>query len=121
MKGGRSGKRSLQGFFSRLVGFSLRILIGLPVHDCSNAFKMYRKEFLDSVEIEERSFASSLEITAKAFIRGYKMTEVPTHFSKRESGESKFKIIDVSMNYAYWFFWSIFKCYSKRLGLKTCL
>ena len=121
MKGGRREERSFQGFLSWLVGFSLRIIISMPVHDCSNAFKMYKKKLLDSIEIKEVGFASSLEITVKAFIGGYKITEVPTYSKKREAGKSKFQIINAGKNYAYWFFWSIFKCYSKRLGLKTCL
>ena len=109
MKGGGRDGRPLQGFFSRSVGLALNKLIGIPTHDCSNAFKMYRKDVIDTIEIEEAGFASSLEITVKAFIDGFKITEVPTYWKKREAGESKFQISSVAKNYIYWFFWSIFK------------
>ncbi len=109
MKGGKRTGRPLQGFFSYCVGFALYYLIGIPTHDCSNAFKMYRKHVLDSIDIEEAGFASGLEITVKAYFGGFKITEVPSAWKKREAGESKFKITSVAGNYFYWFFWSMLK------------
>ena len=114
MKGGSRGGKPLQGFFSRLVGFTLHVFIGIPTHDSSNAFKMYTKEVLDSIDIEEAGFASSLEISVKAFSEGFKITEVPTGWRKREAGESKFNIANVSKNYIYWFLWALFKSFKRR-------
>jgi len=118
MRGGKRLGRPLQGFFSKAVGLILYYLIGIPTHDSSNAFKMYRKEALDAIDIKEAGFASLLEITVKAFIKGFKITEVPTIWKKREAGKSKFKMSSVSKNYIYWFFWSVFMSFRKRL---TCL
>jgi len=114
MKGGKREGRPIQGFFSKSVGLILCHLIKIPTHDSSNAFKMYRKEVLDSIVIEEAGFASSLEITVKAFIKGFKITEVPTKWRKREAGKSKFQINSVARNYIYWFFWTLFHACLKR-------
>jgi dolichol-phosphate mannosyltransferase len=114
MQGGSREGRPLQGFFSRLVGIALHMFIRIPTRDCSNAFKMYRKEVLDSINIEEAGFASSLEASVKAFSKGFKIAEVPTCWKKREAGESKFSITNVSKNYIYWFFWALFKNFNRR-------
>ncbi|MBN1405029.1 MAG: glycosyltransferase [Candidatus Omnitrophica bacterium] len=108
MTGGKRLGRPTQGFFSKSVGLALYYFIGIPTHDSSNAFKMYRKEALDKINIEEAGFASALEITVKAFIAGFRIAEVPTTWKKREAGESKFRITNAAKNYFYWFFWSLF-------------
>ena len=100
MPGGRKiGGRFLQSFFSRLVGMSLRILARIPTHDVSNAFKMYTKEVLDSVKIQEKGFAMSMEITVKAYFQGFRITEVPTTWKDRTAGKSHFRIVRVGSHY----------------------
>ena len=52
--GGKHDEDSeVKGMFSRFVGLSLRRLVGVPTHDATNAFKMYRSEVLKSITIEE--------------------------------------------------------------------
>lgn len=106
--GKKLGGRFLQSFFSKLGSVSLHYLSGIPTHDASNAFKMYRKEALDSIEIEEAGFASSLEILVKLYRKGCKITEVPTIWRDRIAGKSNFNISKVIKNYLRWYFWSIF-------------
>ena len=109
MKGGEKiGGRLLQTLFSRWAGISLQLLTGIPTHDASNAFKMYRKSVLDSIEIEEAGFASSLEIIVKLYRKGYKIIEIPTRWIDRVAGESSFNIPKVLKNYLRWFFWALF-------------
>lgn len=109
MKGGkRVGGRLSQGLFSRFVGLTMRLFTGIPTHDCSNAFKMYRKEVLDNIEIEEAGFAVSMEMIIRAFSERVKITEVPTTWYGREKGESKFKILSVGKNYLKWYVRALF-------------
>ena len=109
MKHGKKlGGRFLQTLFSRWSGLSLCYLTGIPTHDASNAFKMYRKEALDSIEIKEAGFASSLEIVVKLFLKGFKITEIPTVWKDRVAGESNFRIWKVIRNYLRWYLWAVF-------------
>jgi len=109
MKQGRKlGGRFLQTLFSRWAGLSLCHLTGIPTHDASNAFKMYRKEALDSIEIKEAGFASSLEIVVKLFLEGFKIAEIPTVWKDRVAGASSFNISRVLSNYLHWYFWALF-------------
>jgi glycosyltransferase involved in cell wall biosynthesis len=107
-QGKKLGGRFLQTLFSRWAGLSLCCLTGIPTHDASNAFKMYRKEALDSIEIKEAGFASSLEIVVKLFLKGYRITEIPTIWKDRVAGESSFNVWKVIRNYLRWYFWALF-------------
>ncbi len=106
-EGRRLGGLALQGFFSRHVCSSLRKLTGIQTHDVSNAFKMYRTEILRTTPLEEAGFASSLEICVKAFLKGYRITEVPTIWKGRTAGTSSFKMLKVARSYFRWYLWAI--------------
>lgn len=109
MKHGRKlGGRFLQSLLSRWSGLSLCFLTGIPTHDTSNAFKMYRKEALDSIEIKEAGFACSLEIVVKLFLKGFKITEIPTVWKDRVAGVSSFNLGKVLRSYLHWYFWALF-------------
>ena len=105
--GGKIGGRFLQNMFSKFVGISLHLLTGIPTRDVSNAFKMYRRDVVANMNIEEAGFASSLEITVKAYVKNYRITEVPTVWRGRTKGQSSFRIFRVSKNYIRWYIWAL--------------
>ncbi len=106
-EGKRLGGPRIQGFFSRHVCASLKKLTGIPTHDVSNAFKMYRTELLRTTPLDEAGFASSLEICVKAFLKGYRIAEVPTTWKGRTAGKSSFKMLKVARSYFRWYLWAI--------------
>ena len=55
----------MQGFFSRFVGVTLHLLTGIPTKDVANAYKMYRKDVLLSLNLKEKGFAISMEACVK--------------------------------------------------------
>lgn len=55
MKGGRQiGGPLIKKTLSRMAGVSLRHIAGLPTHDATNSFKLYRKSMLDTIELESQ-------------------------------------------------------------------
>ena len=109
MKGGRRvGGPKFQGFFSRFVGLSLHYLLNLPTCDAPNAFKMYRKEILQKIDLKEKGFAISMEAVLKAYFSGYRITEIPTVWYGRKKGKSKFKITK-TFPYIKLYLWAILK------------
>ena len=72
MRGGRqNGGPFLKGLFSRVAGVSLHMLTGIPTHDCSNSFKLYRRSMLGGIKIQSKGgFEIGLEILVKAYVRG---------------------------------------------------
>jgi glycosyltransferase involved in cell wall biosynthesis len=78
---------------TRLVlswGFNLlvRIIFGIRVRDIDCAFKLYRREVFDKVEIESKKFFVDAEVLAKARHYGFRMTEVGVRHYPRTAGRS---------------------------------
>ena len=94
MRGGRQlGGPPLKRMLSRTAGVSLHWLIGLPTADPTSAYKMYRKAMLDRLVLDsDAGFEIALEITVKAFLAGYRITELPTTWRDRVVGQSNFKL-----------------------------
>jgi len=106
MKGGRLiGGPWFKQLLSRLSGLSLCWFRGIPTHDATNAFKIYDRAMLDTIQIESKGgFELSLEITVKAFLAGYTIAETPSTWRDRTAGESRFKLWKWLPHYLKWYF-----------------
>ena len=109
VKGGRQiGGPPLKGLMSRTAGVSLYWLAGLPTHDATNAFRAYRRSVLAEFPIESRGgFAYSLEITAKAYAAGRRITEVPSTWRDRSAGTSRFRLRAWLPHYLRWYLYAL--------------
>lgn len=109
MKGGKqNGGPILKGLFSRTAGLTLHWLTGVPTHDCTNSFKLYRKSMLENILIESSGgFEIGLEIVVKAYTSGYKIGEIPSEWFDREEGESNFHMWKWLPKYLHWYFYCI--------------
>jgi dolichol-phosphate mannosyltransferase len=102
--GGQVGGPVVKRLLSRAAGLTLHWLAGVPIHDATNNFKVYRRDFLDSVTIESTGgFELALELTAKASRTGRAMAEVPTTWRDRSAGESRFDIRAWLPKYIRWY------------------
>jgi dolichol-phosphate mannosyltransferase len=109
MKGGsQQGGPKLKRLLSRIAGLSLHWLTGIPTHDISNSFKMYRKSVIDTMEIEsDGGFEIGMELTVKAFAAGYKIVEIPSSWEDRTTGESRFHLWEWLPKYLKWYGWAL--------------
>lgn len=116
MKGGvQHGGGVLKKTFSRLAGVSLHVLTGIPTHDVTNSFKMYRKSMLESLTIESSGgFEIGMEIVVKAFVYGYQVTEVASEWFDRVDGQSNFKMWEWIPHYLHWYCLCFRKTFLKR-------
>lgn len=110
MKGGKQhGGPVLKGLFSRMAGVTLHLFSGIPTHDVTNSFKMYRKKMLDSITIESNGgFEIGMEITVKAYLSGYTIKEIPSEWFDRSEGKSNFHMWKWMPHYLHWYFLCIF-------------
>jgi len=100
MRGGRKIEPfSLQSLFSRIVGLSFHWLTGIPTHDISNAFKMYKREVLNDFEWEKCGFEVSMVATYNAWLEACRVAEVPTTWHHRQKGSPKFKLTRALRSY----------------------
>ena len=108
VKGGaRLGGSKLKAFLSQFAGRSIHYILGIPTHDIPNAFKMYRKKVIESIDIRSKGFEVSMEIPLKAYFLGFKITEVPTLWRERTKGKSSFKIFKLLPSYIKLYAWAI--------------
>jgi dolichol-phosphate mannosyltransferase len=105
MKGGRQiGGPRLKSLLSRLAGISLHWFAGLPIHDPTSNFKLYRRAFLTATPIESRAgFEVALELSVKAFGAGSRLDEVPATWHDRTAGKSNFKLRAWLPEYLHWY------------------
>ncbi len=105
MPGGKQiGGPLLKKLMSRIAGLTLYYFARVPTCDITNSFKLYRRSFLQTITIESAGgFELGMELTAKAFLKGFTVTEVPSIWTDRTVGESKFKLWSWLPHYIYWY------------------
>jgi dolichol-phosphate mannosyltransferase len=107
MKGGAQiGAPRFKSFLSRMAGLSLHFLTGIPTHDISDSFKLYSRKVLNDVKLESvGGFEIGMEIVVKAYLKGYKVTEIPVVWRDRAAGKSNFKLFQWLPRYLHWYFY----------------
>jgi dolichol-phosphate mannosyltransferase len=91
--GGRTVDWSwLRRLVSRAGNAYVRMMLGLPVHDCTAGFRAYRRAALALLSDDGThagGYSFQIESTWLAARRGMRMAEVPITFAERQAGQSK--------------------------------
>ncbi|MDP6455947.1 MAG: polyprenol monophosphomannose synthase [Candidatus Marinimicrobia bacterium] len=69
-----------------------RIVTRLPVKDATGGFKCWRREVLKAIDldsIKSQGYSFQIEMTFRAWLKGYRIKEIPIIFVDRTVGESK--------------------------------
>ncbi|MEN9309214.1 MAG: hypothetical protein RL173_3146 [Fibrobacterota bacterium] len=69
-----------------------KFVSGLPIFDCTAGFKVFRREALAAIDLENISasgYGFQIEIHYKVWKKGFKLAEVPIVFVDRAAGVSK--------------------------------
>ena len=81
--------RLLLSYFANVY---TRFLIGLPLHDATGGFKCYRRAVLEAIDLDKirsNGYAFQIEMSYKAWRKGFRLAEIPIVFLDRQSGSSK--------------------------------
>jgi len=82
-------KRLLLSYYANVYA---RIVTGLPVWDATAGFKCFRRQVLEAIpldHIESEGYAFQIEMSFRAWRRGFRLGEIPIVFVDRTLGESK--------------------------------
>jgi len=98
-------KRLLLSYYANIY---TRIVTGLPLKDATGGFKCYRREVLEGIDIggvRSDGYSFQIEMSYKAWKKGYRICEIPIVFVDRQAGESKMskKIV----REAIWMVWRL--------------
>ena len=102
------------------VAWSLNHLGGLPVHDPTNAFRLFSRDLLQRVPIQSsQGFTYSMELLAKCHRLGWKMAEIPAQWRERRSGASRFRVFRWAPAYLRWYFYILVTTCRHRATLRA--
>jgi dolichol-phosphate mannosyltransferase len=69
-----------------------RAILGIDVHDLTGGFKCIRRGVLEAIDLESvraEGYVFQIEVTYRALLAGFRVTEVPIVFCDRTEGTSK--------------------------------
>jgi dolichol-phosphate mannosyltransferase len=95
-------------FLSKGASYYVRIITGLPVNDPTGGFKCFRRRVLEAIELDEvrsNGYAFQVEMTYKAWMKGYRVREIPITFADRYAGKSKMS--GHIVREALWMVWAL--------------
>jgi dolichol-phosphate mannosyltransferase len=93
----KGGIRVVNWPLSRLVlskgaAWYVRIVTGLPVADPTGGFKCFRRCVLEGIDLDmvkSNGYAFQVEMSYRAWMKGFTIQEIPITFADRTAGKSK--------------------------------
>lgn len=94
--GGVEGWSAVRRLVSKGANAYARVLLGLPVRDCTSGFKAFNRRSAERIEEAElRTERFEYQIATLNLLKSSKMVEVPYIFVKRRMGQSKLGFWDL--------------------------
>jgi dolichol-phosphate mannosyltransferase len=81
--------RVLLSYFASVY---VRMITGMKIADATAGFKCYRRQVLEAINLDKIKFvgyAFQIEMKYRAFVKKFKIVEVPIIFTDRTKGQSK--------------------------------
>jgi len=98
-------RRSLSAFGN----YYARTILGLPFHDVTTGYRMWRRETLQKIpfeRIQSSGYVFLVEMAYLAHCLEFKIGETPIYFADRRSGKSKMSLrIQVEAAFRIWQVW----------------
>jgi len=101
---------------SKSAAIYVRIITGMPLTDPTGGFKCFRRAVLENIgldDITSNGYSFQVELSHKAWMKGFCIVEVPITFEERRSGNSKMS--SAIIREALWMVWKLwFACGMRR-------
>jgi dolichol-phosphate mannosyltransferase len=85
-----------------------RVVTGLRLGDATGGFKCFRRRVLEAIplaEVRSNGYAFQIEMSFRAWRKGFRITEIPIVFVDRTDGESKMS--NRIIREAIWMVWRL--------------
>ena len=72
----------------------VKLITGMPVHDPTGGFKCFRRAVLQAIDLDRitsNGYSFQIEMSHTAWMKGFKIKEVPIVFEDRRAGYSKMR------------------------------
>ena len=80
---------------SAFGNYYARTILRFPLHDVTTGYRMWRREALQAMpldRIRSNGYIFLVEMAYVAYVKGFRVTEVPIHFADRRWGKSKMSL-----------------------------
>jgi dolichol-phosphate mannosyltransferase len=103
IKGGKTiDYPKVKKIINRIANNLVRFTFGFRYNDCTNAFKLYKKETIEGLKpFMAPHFNLTLELPLKAIVRDYSYTVLPNSWTNRKHGKSNLKINEMGSRYFF--------------------
>ena len=110
------GAPIIKNFLNKFASFALSNLTTLATKDPTNGFRLFSHKIIKRFQIESvTGFTFSIELLAKSYRFGYKITEIPEKWFARKQGKSKFKYSFIFF-YLKWYFYILITSFIKKFN-----
>jgi len=89
-------------------------ITGLKIKDATGGFKCFRREVLEAIDLDKvvsNGYTFQIEMTMRAWVRKFRIREIPIIFYDRQAGQSKMskKIVREAVWMVWWLRWMAFR------------
>lgn len=101
-------------YLSKAANFVARTLLGLQAHDATAGFRLYRREVLESIPLDQifsSGYSFLVEVLFMCERRGWRIGEVPIIFEDRRKGATK-----ISRQEVFKAMYTVLRLLFRRLG-----
>ena len=106
---------------SKSAATYVRLITGIPATDPTGGFKCYRRRVLEAIDLDavvSNGYSFQVEMTHPAWMKGFRIGEIPITFVDRRAGYSKMNTVIVRE--ALWLVWKLaFRYHFRRKPLET--
>jgi len=95
-------------FLSYSANIYARAITGLQLFDATGGFKCFRREVLESIDLDDvrsNGYAFQIEMSFRAWKKGFRLVEIPIVFVDRTQGSSKMS--KTIVREAVWMVWRL--------------
>ena len=88
IRGSKANIELSRKIISKIFNIIFGNLLRMPVRDFTSGFRVYKREVIEKINLKNENFGIYIEIPIKACLNGFKLTEAPITYSKRQSGRT---------------------------------
>jgi len=104
---------------NRLANNLIRFVFRIKYNDCTNAFKLYRKETIAGLKpFLSPHFNLTLELPLKAIVRGFSYKVLPNTWTNRKHGNSNLSIREMGSRYFFILLYCLIEKYFSKGDFK---
>ena len=98
----RGGVENVPGYrlvLSRSASSLYRLIVGGRIHTYTALFRASRRQVIDSVPVRYDGFLAVAQLLAEASLAGFRIAEYPTVLHVRQYGQSKAKVVRLTLQH----------------------